>query len=173
MMAALTLLVIITILANLAVELWGASQDVYALSGLGLLGVAVAIAVAITRYRLYDIDRLISRTVTYALVVGVLAAVYAAGIFLLRSLLPLQGDLAVAASTLAVAAFFNPLRRQVQYRVDRRFNRARYDAQQEVDRFAGRLRNDLDLDGLMADWVGVVTRTMQPEGASVWIRESH
>lgn len=129
-----------------------------------------AIVVAITRYRLYEIDQLISRTATYAVVVGVLVTVYAGGVFLLSSLLPLQGDLPIAASTLAVAALFNPLRRRVQHRVDRRFNRPRYDATREVEQFASRLRTQLDADDLTDDLLGVVARTVQPATASLWIR---
>jgi hypothetical protein len=132
-----------------------------------------AITVAILRYRLYEIDRLVSRTVSYAVVIGMLVAVYAGGVFLLRSLLPVEGDLAVAASTLAVAALFNPLRRRVQKRVDRRFNRPRYDAEREVERFAGRMRTDLDLDDVTGDLLGVVTMTVQPAAATVWIRGDH
>jgi hypothetical protein len=137
---------------------------------IGLWGLPAAIVVAITRYRLYEIDRLVSRTVSYAVVVGALAAVYAGGVFLLSSLLPLESDLAVAASTLLVAALFNPLRRRVQQRVDRRFNRPRFDAGLEVERFAGRVRTDLDLDDLTADLLGVVVRTVQPSTASMWMR---
>jgi hypothetical protein len=137
---------------------------------IGMWALPAAITVAILRYRLYEIDRLVSRTVSYAVVIGMLVAVYAGGVFLLRSLLPVEGDLAVAASTLAVAALFNPLRRGVQQRVDRRFNRPRYDAEREVERFAGRMRTDLDLDDVTGDLLGVVTMTVQPAAATVWIR---
>jgi small-conductance mechanosensitive channel len=137
---------------------------------IGMWALPAAITVAILRYRLYEIDRLVSRTVSYAVVIGMLVAVYAGGVFLLRSLLPVEGDLAVAASTLAVAALFNPLRRRVQQRVDRRFNRPRYDAEREVERFAGRMRTDLDLDDVTGDLLGVVTMTVQPAAATVWIR---
>ena len=140
---------------------------------IGLWGLPAAIVIAITRYRLYEIDRLVSRTVSYAVVIGVLASVYAGGVFLLSSLLPLESDLAVATSTLLVAALFNPLRRRVQQRVDRRFNRPRFDAGREVERFAGRVRTDLDLDDLTADLIGVVARTVQPSTASVWMRLDH
>ena len=149
----------------------GVSEDaavVLTVGGFALI--PVAIGVAVLRYRLYEIDRLLSRTVTYGLVVALLAAVYAGGVLLVRSLFPLQGELAVAASTLAVAALFTPLRRRVQFRVDRRFNRARYDAQQELEQFAGRLRDELDLDDLTADLLAVAAGTMQPATASVWIR---
>jgi hypothetical protein len=133
--------------------------------------IPVAIGVAVLRYRLYAIDRLISRTVSYALIVGILICVYAGGVFLLGGLLPLvEGDLAVAASTLAAAALFNPLRKRVQQRVDRRFNRPRYDAELEVQRFAGRLQARLDLDELSDDLLDVVATSVQPSAASVWIR---
>jgi len=136
----------------------------------GFTALAIAVGIAILRYRLYEIDRLISRTVTYALVVGVLAVVYAGGVLLLGSLLPLQGEVAVAASTLAAAALFHPLRMRVKDWVDRRFNRSRYDAQQELERLATRLRNELDIDELAGDLVAVVTATLQPATANVWIR---
>jgi hypothetical protein len=137
---------------------------------LGLGAIPVAVGIAITRYGLYEIDRLISRTATYALLVGVLAMVYAGGVFVLSSLLPLEGDLAVAASTLLVAALFDPLRKRVRQRVDRRFNRPRYDAELEVERFARRLRTNLDLDELTGDLLAVVAKTVQPSTATVWIR---
>jgi hypothetical protein len=137
------------------------------LSGLGLL--PVAIGVAVTRYRLFEIDRLISRTVTYGLVVAALVVVFMAGVLVLRSLLPPQSQLGVAVSTLVVTALFNPLRRWAQRAVERRFNRPRYDAEQELERFAGRLRDELDLDGLTGDLLGVVATTVQPSRAGLWI----
>lgn len=138
---------------------------------LGLGGIPVAVGIAITRYHLYEIDRLISRTVAYALVVGTLVGVYAGGVILLRSLLPLEGDPAVAASTLVVASLFHPLRQRVQRRVDRRFNRSHYAAQQELERFARRLRDELDLDSLTDDLLVVVANTVQPSTATLWIPE--
>ena len=133
----------------------------------------ISCAVAVLRYRLYEIDRLISRTVTYALVVALLVAAYAGGVLLVGSVFPLQGELAVAASTLAVAALFNPLRRRVQFRVDRRFNRSRYDAGQEVARFVRRLRGELDLDTLGAELTQIADRTIAPAGVSLWLRQVH
>lgn len=130
----------------------------------------IAIGVAVTRYRLFEIDRLISRTVTYAAVVVVLATVYVGGVLLLRSVFPGQSDLGVAVSTLTAAALFLPLRRRVQHHVDRRFNRSRYDAEWELERFAGRLRHELDLEGLTDDLLDVVAATVQPSSAGVWIR---
>ena len=111
-------------------------------------------AIALLRHRLYDIDRLISRTVVYTAVVFSLIGVYAAGIFVLRNLLSVaEGDLAVAGSTLAVAALFNPVRTRVQSLVDRRFYRSRYDARQVVDAFSHRLADEIDLDTLTVDWL--------------------
>ena len=133
--------------------------------------IPIAIGVAILRYRLYDIDRLISRTVTYTLVVGLLAGVFAGGNLLLQRLLPFQSSLAVAGSTLAVAGLFNPLRRRVQAVVDRRFNRARYDAEQTLDTFAGRLRAGVDFDTLRDELGSVVAFTMQPVRVSLWLRQ--
>lgn len=133
--------------------------------------IPVAVGYAILRHRLYDIDRLVSRTVTYALVVSALVGVYAGGVLLVGSLLPRQSDVAVAASTLTVATLFNPLRRRVQAQVDRRFNRARYDATRVVESFTARLRDEVDLDDLTADLLAAVTATVQPASASLWLRE--
>jgi hypothetical protein len=124
---------------------------------------------AVLRYRLYDIDRLISRTITYTVVVGRLTAVYASEVLVLPRWLQLKGDLTVAASTLAAAALFNPLRRQVKEMVNRRFNRPRYDCEQEVARFASSLRDEVDLDDLTTALVSVAVTTLQPSAASVWI----
>ena len=137
---------------------------------LGFGALPAAIGVAVTQYRLFEIDRLVSRTVTYALMVATLVGVYAGGVIVLGGLLPLRGDLAIAASTLMVAALFNPLRRRVQLQVDRRFNRSHYVAQQELEAFAGRLRDSLELEGLTDDLLAVVGRTVQPSTATLWIR---
>jgi hypothetical protein len=126
--------------------------------------------VAILRYRLYDIDRIVSRTVSYALVAGVLAATYFGVIALLTSLLSPSSPLAVAGSTLVVAALFNPLRRRIQGLVDRRFNRSRYDAQQVADRFARGLQEDVSQGGVSSGLLGVVSETMQPTVLSLWVR---
>jgi hypothetical protein len=130
----------------------------------------VAIGIAILRYRLFEIDRIISRTVSYALIAIVLAAVYIGGVIGLQNLIPASGDLAVAASTLAAAALFNPLRRRVQHWVDRRFNRRRFDAGRVVDGFGVRLREAVDLTTITTDLRAVVTRTVEPVSAAVWVR---
>jgi hypothetical protein len=134
-----------------------------------LLSVPLAIAVAVLRYRLWDLDRLVSRTVAYALVTALLLVPYllvvpATGAF------QGSGSLAVAAATLAVAAAFQPLRRRVQDLVDRRFNRRRYDAARTVEAFAVRLRDQVDLDALHGELLAVVTQTVQPTQASLWLR---
>lgn len=129
----------------------------------------VAIAVAILRYRLYDIDRIVSRSVSYALVSGLLVALFLGAVFVFRSVLPFEGDLAVAASTLAVAGSFNPLRRRVQSAVDRRFNRSRYDAIHTVELFSMRLREEVDLEDLKGELAAVTAMTMQPEHVSLWV----
>jgi hypothetical protein len=135
----------------------------------GMTAVPVSIGVAVLRYRLYDIDRLISRTVSYALLTGVLGAVYAATVVLLGTL-QAGSELSVAGSTLVVAALFGPVRRWVQARVDRRFNRARYDAEQTVQAFAAVLRDEVDIDELSAALLETVHETVQPARASLWLR---
>jgi hypothetical protein len=135
--------------------------------------IPVSVAVAVFKYRLYDIDRLINRTLVYGLLTALLIGVYAALVFLLGRLLdPATGDsaLAVAASTLAVAALFQPARRRVQALVDRRFDRRRYDAARTVEGFSGRLRDQVDLDTLSSELLAVVDQTVQPVSASLWLR---
>ncbi len=136
------------------------------------IGAAAAIAIAITRHGLYEIDRIIARTVSYTVVVVALAAVYVAGVTWLTTLLPDQSELVVAATTLAVAALFNPVRRRVQGWVDRRFNRSHYDTQRVMDGFAGSLRDQLDADRVVEGWMGVVSATMQPVSIAVWTKSA-
>jgi hypothetical protein len=148
-----------------------ALAQVVALLAVGFI--PVAIGVAILRYRLYDIDRLISRTLVYGSLTALLAGVYATGVFAAGRLLdPARGrsELAVAASTLAVAALFQPLRRRIQTLVDRRFDRSRYDAARTVAAFSTRLREQVDLDTLSVELVTVVEQTMQPAQVSPWLR---
>jgi hypothetical protein len=134
----------------------------------------VAAGVAILRYRLYEIDRLINRTLVYGLLSALLAGIYAAlvlaGGLLSGGLGGQPPSWAVAAATLAVAALFQPARRRIQQVVDRRFDRRRYDAAQTVDAFSGRLREELDLDALAAELLAVVEQTVQPTRASLWLR---
>lgn len=134
--------------------------------------VPIAIVAAILRYKLYDIDRLISRTVSYALVVAVLVAIFIAVTVGVPQLLGLPDDSPslVAVATLGAAGLFNPLRRRIQGIVDRRFNRARYDTQQEMDSLAERLRTELEIEDLTTELIEVVAKTMQPVTATVWIR---
>jgi hypothetical protein len=138
-----------------------------------LWAIYVAIGIAVLRHHLYDIDRLINRTLVYGLLTVLLALVYAGGVFMLGPLLnPAGGEsaLAVAASTLAVAALFQPLRRRVQTAVDRRFNRRRYNAAKTVEAFSTRLREHIELDALSTELLAVVDQTMQPTRVSVWLR---
>ncbi len=137
---------------------------------LALLCPPVAITVAVLRYRLWDLDRLVSRTLTYALATGLLVLPYLLILPVVTRLAGDAGSLAVAAATLAAAAAFAPLRRRVQNRVDRRFNRRRYDAARTVEKFAARLREQVDLDALSAKLLAVVEQTVQPTKASLWLR---
>jgi hypothetical protein len=132
--------------------------------------IPIAIWFAMRRHRLYDIDRLISRTVAYAAVVTVLALVYFGVVFVLQDLLPGDDSLAVAGSTLIVAAIFNPLRRRALARVDRFFNRSQYDAERVVEGFAEGLRDETDADRIMSGWMGVVSQTMEPSSVGIWTR---
>jgi hypothetical protein len=135
----------------------------------------IAIGVAVTRHRLYEIDRLISRGLSWAVLSGLLLAVYAGGVLLLQTVLGdiIQGQtVAVAASTLLAAALFQPLRRRVQAAVDHRFNRARYDAERTATDFADRLRDEMDLASVSGDIVGVVDTALRPTTIGVWIRGS-
>jgi hypothetical protein len=144
-----------------------------AVAALGFVMMPLAVAVAILRYRLYEIDRIVSRTLTYAVLTAVLAAAYAGlvlGSQALFSSFAGGSDLAIAVSTLVVAALFLPVRSRVQGFVDRRFNRRRYDAQQTLEAFGVRLRDQIELDALARDLRGVVSETMQPVHASLWLR---
>ena len=141
------------------------------LTGIAWLGVAalpVSIGVAIMKYRLYDIDRIISRTLAYAIITGLLVGVYAGLVLLTTQVFGVHTPVAVAASTLAAAALFSPLRRRVQKAVDRRFNRARYDADQTVAAFAARLKDAVNLDAVRDDLTGVVHQALEPAHVSLW-----
>ncbi len=140
------------------------------LLGLGAAALPVCVAMAILRYRLYDIDRIISRTLAYAIVTGLLVGVYAGLVLLAQQVLRTSSPVAVAASTLAAAALFAPARRRVQHAVDRRFNRARYDADQTIAAFAARAKDATDLDSVRTDLAASVSRALEPAHVTVWIR---
>jgi hypothetical protein len=135
----------------------------------GLAALPVSIGVAILRYRLYDIDRIISRTLAYALVTGLLVGVFAGLVLLTTDVLSLSSPVAVAASTLAAAALFNPLRQRVQRVVDRRFNRTRYNADRTVAAFAAGLKDAVDVTAVRDDLTSVVQQTLEPAHISLWI----
>lgn len=151
--------------------LWSNAPSLVAdLVPLGLTAVPVAIGMGILRYRLYEIDRLVSRTLSYAILTAALAGTFVGLIALTTDTLALSGRVGVAASTLAAAALFNPLRVRVQRLVDRRFNRARYDAEATVAAFTARLRDEIELDAVRADLLDAVNRAVQPAHASLWIK---
>lgn len=129
----------------------------------------LTICIAVLRYRLYDIDRVVSRTVSYGLVTGILIGVYAGVVTLATRLLPFSSPVAVAASTLVAVALFTPVRRRVQRVVDRRFNRARYDAEATVEAFAARLREEVQLEAVREGLMSVVGTTLEPSVVSVWL----
>ncbi len=142
------------------------------LTAVGLPLVPIAVAVAVLRYRLYDIDRVISRTVSYAVLTALLAAVYVGLVTVATRLLPTNDSLVVAASTLAVAALFQPMRKRIQRVVDRRFNCTKYDAERTVDAFSRRLRDEVDLEAVRTDLLAVIGTTMQPAAAGLWLRDA-
>ena len=136
----------------------------------GIAALPVSMGIAILKYRLYDIDRIISRTLAYTVVTGLLVGLYAGMVLLATRVLSFHTPVAVAASTLAAAALFNPLRLQVQRLLDRRFNRARYDADQTIAAFAAQLKDAVDLDSVRDDLAAVAQKALEPAHISVWIR---
>jgi hypothetical protein len=163
----------LTGLAMLAAAVLIAAGEVNLGAWASVVGVAflpVATGAAILRYRLYDLDRIISRTLAYGLLTLLLGLAYAAVVLGLGRLLPDSSSLAVAAATLAVAAVFQPARRRIQALVDRRFNRRRHDAAHTIAAFSGRLRQEIDLDALTGELLAVAEQTMQPTQASLWLR---
>jgi hypothetical protein len=142
--------------------------------GLVVACMPVAAGIAILRYRLYDIDRLINRTLVYGLLTGLLGGIYAGVVLILGQLFGGIGaqppSWAVAGATLAVAALFQPARRRIQQAVDQRFNRRRYDAAKTIEAFSARLRDEIELDTLSVELLAVVNQTMQPTKASLWLR---
>ena len=151
------------------VTMWVDSAAVNVLQSLAFLSLWTAIAVAVLKYRLYEIDRIISRTLAYAIVTGLLVGVYAGLVLLATQVFLFHTPVAVAASTLAAAALFSPLRRRVQQVADRRFNRARYDADQTVAAFAAGLKDTVNLHSVRDDLAAVVDQALEPAHVSVWI----
>ena len=151
----------------------GVSSDIWEAGiAVGFAALPLAIGVGILRYRLYDIDRIVSRTVAYGIVTALLAGVYAGVVLLATRELAFSSEVAVAVSTLAAAAAFNPVRRRVQHAVDRRFNRGRYDADLTVAAFAARLQDGVDITAVRADLAETVQRALEPEHLSVWTWEA-
>ena len=143
---------------------------------LSLLFIPLSIAVAIVRYRLWDIDLLINRTLVYGSLTALLAAVYFGGVTATQAIFRAltsqqeQPQLAIVVSTLVIAALFNPLRRHIQGFIDRRFYRRKYDARKTLEAFSAKLRDETDLDAVSNDLVRVVRETMQPAHVSLWLR---
>ena len=159
-------------LVGLALIALGPTQvEEFGFPALALAALPVRIGVGILKYHLYDIDRIISRTLTYAIVTGLLISVYAGAVLLATRVLPFHTPVAVASATLLAAALFNPLRRRVQRAVDRRFNRARYDADETIAAFAARLKDTVDLDTVRDDLAGAVHQALEPAQVCVWISE--
>jgi hypothetical protein len=167
--AALSAMLLVVALAAQAL---GNQPVVNWAAGILLAILPLAIGAAVLRYRLYDLDRIVSRTLTYGLLTVLLGGGYAAVVLGLGGLLGRDSSLAVAAATLVVAALFQPARRRVQAAVDRRFNRRHYDTTQTVEAFSARLREQVDLDTLSADLLTVAEETMQPTSVSLWLRPS-
>jgi hypothetical protein len=161
------------LLVALAAGVLAKDEVVTASLALGVALLPLATGAAILRYRLYDLDRIISRTLAYGLLTVLLGGGYAAVVLVLGQLLGQDSSLVVAGATLAVAAVFQPARRRVQAMVDRRFNRRRYDAARTIAAFSARLRDELDLDTLSAEVLAVVEQTMQPTQARLWLRAPH
>jgi hypothetical protein len=151
--------------------IWAITTDsaIWEVLILGFAALPLSIGLGILKYRLYDIDRIISRTLAYAIVTGLLVGLYAGLVLLATRTLSVHTPVAVAAATLAAAALFSPARRRVQRAVDRRFNRARYDADQTVMAFADRLKDEVDLDSVHGDLAQAVSRALEPAHLSVWI----
>ena len=161
---------VIVFASRLFVEQWQKNSVSNLMFSLSLTLIPVSITVAITRYRLFEIDRIISRTLAYLLVVGLLAATYFGTVTVITSQFSAPNAVAVAGSTLFVAALFNPLRKRIQTAVDRRFNRSSYQAQQVADDFAARLQGSLTIEEITDVWIETVDQVLEPEVTAVWLR---
>ena len=168
--AAVTALVLLTALlpASIASHAGQSAFNAGVIAGIGL-ALPVAVGIAVMKYRLYAIDRIISRTLAYAIITGLLAGVYAGLVLLATRVLSVHTPVAVAVATLAAAALFSPLRQRVQRAVDRRFNRARYDADQAMAAFAAQLKDAVDLDSVRDDLAGAVQQALEPAHISIWV----
>jgi hypothetical protein len=166
-----------------APESWGSANTppfwfdfLFSVVLLSFGGVPVAVGIAVSRYRLYEIDIIINRALVYVSLTATLVALYLGGVVLLQRLFVLltgqRSTLAIVASTLLIAALFNPLRKRIQSFIDRRFYRRKYDAVKTLEGFNARLRDETDLEALSADLVEVARETMQPEYASLWLRSN-
>lgn len=164
-------LALVYVASVLAVELGGSFGDLLIgnLFVFALFLLPLSITIAITRYRLFAIDRIISRTLAYTLVIALLGAVYFGMVTLVTSLLPAQNSLAVAGATLAIAALFNPVRRRIQHAVDRRFNRSGYQAEVISERFAAQLRESMTVEQVAQLWERTANETFNPSTASIWL----
>jgi hypothetical protein len=158
-----------------AISVW-IGEAGYALTSIGLLGVPIFTGVAITRYRLYDIDIVINRTLVYGALTAALVALYLGGVTTSQALFRAftgqeqQPQLAIVVSTLAIAALFAPLRRRIQSFIDRRFYRSKYNAQKILEAYSSKLRDETDLEALSGNLEGVVRGAMQPAHVSLWLR---
>jgi hypothetical protein len=157
---------VISVWLNNATGIWRVVDNIAAVA---MFALPVSIGFGILKFKLYDIDRIISRTVAYAIVTGLLVGVYAGLVLLATQVFRFHSTVAVAASTLAAAALFSPVRRRVQHAVDRRFNRARYDAEATVAAFAACLKDAVDLDTVRDDLTGVVHQALEPVHLSLWV----
>jgi hypothetical protein len=157
---------------GIALVAWGTMPTaVAAIAACGVAALPVSLGIGILKFRLYDIDRIISRTLAYTIVTGLLVGLYAGLVLLATKVLAVSSPVAVAGATLVAAALFNVLRRRVQRVVDRRFNRARYDAEATVALFAARLKDTVDAGSVTGDLAAVVQQALQPASLSVWLRE--
>ncbi|MGH8926519.1 MAG: hypothetical protein ACRDWA_18135 [Acidimicrobiia bacterium] len=170
LLGAVAILTTAVILISIATGNGDPGDDVWTPVYLVFLTFPIAFGVAVLRYKLYEIDRIISRTVSYSLLTVVLVVLYLGAVFVLGALFPQQSDLAVAASTLLAAAAFNPVRRRIQSAVDRKFNRSRFDAERTMDALSRRLAVEVNLDALGHELRLVASETMQPREVAVWLR---